>query len=95
MTIEPSEATESLLEEPTVEVDPLDGLHTTVVLQWAGNPPQYVLHVNSALDAENVNTFLAHELKRIAKALSKEPIRSEDATDLDVQRLAADLLAEE
>lgn len=95
MTIEPSEAAESLLDEPTVEVDPLDGLHTTVVLQWAGNPPQYVLHVNSALDAGNINTFLTHELKRIAKALAKEPIRSEDATDLDVQRLAADLLAEE
>jgi hypothetical protein len=85
----------SVLDEPTMAVDPLEGLHTTVVLQWAGNPPQYVLHVNSTLDAENITDFLVHELRRIAKSLRNEPIRVTDATDLDVTALAADLLAEE
>lgn len=93
MTIEPSEAPESLLDEPTVEVDPLDGLHTTVVLQWAGNPPEYVLHVNSRIADEAITDFLVHELKRIAKALAKEPIRPEDVSDLDVGAMAAELLS--
>lgn len=93
MTTEPSEAAEPLLDEPTVEVDPLDGLHTTVVLQWAGNPPQYLLHVNSRIADEAITDFLVHELKRIAKSLAKEPIRPEHAVDLDVGAMAADLLA--
>ena len=74
--------------------DPMAGRHTSVVLQWAGNPPQYVLHVNSALDAESLTEFLVHEFKRISKALRNEPITQDDTSDIPVDDLAASLIAD-
>ena len=74
--------------------DPMAGRHTSVVIQWAGNPPQYVLHVNSALDAEGLTEFLVHELKRISKALRNEPITANDTSDIQVDDLAASLISE-
>ena len=72
---------ESLLTTPTEPADPLEGEHTKVLLIWAGNPPQYVLHVTSELSREDLNAFLPHELKRIAKNIVKEPIKEEDASE--------------
>lgn len=72
--------------------DPMAGRHTSVVIQWAGNPPQYVLHVNSALDAEALSEFLIHELKRIAKALRADPITADDTSDIQVDDLAASIV---
>lgn len=74
--------------------DPLAGKHTSVVIQWAGNPPQYVLHVNSALDAEGLTEFLIHELKRISKALRAEPITTADVSEIPVEDLAEFVLAD-
>jgi hypothetical protein len=76
---EPTE--ETLLTTPTEPADPLAGEHTRVLLIWAGNPPQYALHVSSELSREDLNAFLPHELKRIAKNLAKEPIKEEDAAE--------------
>lgn len=72
---------ESLLTTPTEPADPLEGEHTKVLLIWAGNPPKYALHVSSELSREELNQFLPHELKRIAKNIAKEPIREEDASE--------------
>lgn len=82
-------------EGPVTELppdDPMAGRHTSVVVQWAGNPPQYVLHVNSALDAESLTEFLVHELKRISKALRANPITQDDQSDIQVDDLAASLI---
>ena len=79
--MEPEIIEETLLTTPTEPADPLEGEHTKVLLIWAGNPPKYALHVSSELSREELNEFLPHELKRIAKTLAKEPIRDEDASE--------------
>lgn len=63
-------------------------VHTTVLIQWAGNPPQYVVHVNSDLGREELNTFLPEELERIGRALLSDPIQAEDGSDVNIFDLA-------
>ncbi len=63
-------------------------VHTTVLIQWAGNPPQYVVHVNSDLGREALNTFLPEELGRIGRALLSDPIQAEDGSDVNIFDLA-------
>lgn len=63
-------------------------VHTTVLIQWAGNPPQYVVHVNSDLGREALNDFLPEELRRIGVALQVDPIQAEDGSEVDLFDLA-------
>ena len=63
-------------------------VHTTVLIQWAGNPPQYVVHVNSDLGREALNDFLPEELRRIGVALQIDPIQAEDGSDVNIFDLA-------
>lgn len=63
-------------------------VHTTVLIQWAGNPPQYVVHVNSEFSRETLNSFLPEELKRIGASLEADPIQAEDGSEVNVFDLA-------
>lgn len=63
-------------------------VHTTVLIQWAGNPPQYVVHVNSDLGRETLNSFLPEELRRIGASLEADPIQAEDGSEVNLFDLA-------
>jgi hypothetical protein len=63
-------------------------VHTTVLIQWAGNPPKYVVHVNSDLGRETLNAFLPEELERIGRSLREDPIQAEDGSEVDLFDLA-------
>lgn len=63
-------------------------VHTTVLIQWAGNPPKYVVHVNSELGRETLNEFLPEELERIGRSLREDPIQAEDGSEVDIFDLA-------
>lgn len=63
-------------------------VHTTVLIQWAGNPPKYVVHVNSDLGRETLNEFLPEELERIGKSLRADPIQAEDGSEVNIFDLA-------
>lgn len=63
-------------------------VHTTVLIQWAGNPPQYVVHVNSDLGRETLNSFLPEELRRIGSSLEADPIQAEDGSEVNILDLA-------